>query len=149
MRGEKDGLSLQSREGAEGRAKEKTPCVVGLTNINKKLPLVKLARNKFPKGEFKAESFSLSLAFPRIHCSVLIDVVMSQKRQSEQLLLRKTFGRYALESGFIDSLPSSPSDSLCRTRVFLIQTSISCLQSQTWMFCFFPVLRCESKLVCK
>lgn len=67
-----------------------------------------LARNKFPKGEFKAESFPLSLAFSRIHCSVLVDVVMSQKRHTEQLLLRKTFGRYALESGFIGSLPSSP-----------------------------------------
>lgn len=134
--------------GRELRAEpEKMPCVAGPMNINKKLPLLKLARNKFPKGEFKAESFSLSLAFPRIHCSVLIDVVMSQKRQTEQLLLKKTFGRYALESGFIDFLPSSPSDSLCRIRFFLTQASISYLQSQTQMFSFFPVLRCESQLV--
>lgn len=118
--GQNDGLSLQLWDRAEGRANEKMPCVVSPMNINKKLPLVKLARNKFPKGEFKAERFSLSLAFPRIHCSVLADVVMSQKRQTEQLLLRKTFGRYALELGFIGSLPSSPSDLLSRKRVFLI-----------------------------
>lgn len=53
-------LPLQSWEGAEGRANEKMPCVIGPRNINMKLPLVKLARNKFPKGEFKAESFSLT-----------------------------------------------------------------------------------------
>lgn len=87
-------MAYHFSHGRELRAEPTRKChvLLGPRNINKKLPLVKLARNKFPKGEFNSESFSLLLAFPRIHCSVLIDVVMSQKRQTEQLLLRKTFG---------------------------------------------------------